>query len=90
MTIDSFIAERYASFDEGIGKDIISGKATLGSLGEYALAKEKQKTCPQADGRSIWRAWLIRFCLVETVFSMIETPDLFMRLKRSGVLYAVC
>ncbi len=35
--IDSFVSERYASYNEGIGADIVSGKATLESLSEYAL-----------------------------------------------------
>ena len=37
--LDNFIKERYASYQSGIGADIISGKATLESLAEYALAK---------------------------------------------------
>ena len=35
--IDSFVADRYASYNEGIGAEIVSGKATLESLSEYAL-----------------------------------------------------
>ncbi|MFB9274973.1 xylose isomerase [Cohnella cellulosilytica] len=35
--IDDIVAKRYASFGEGIGADIVSGKATLKSLEAYAL-----------------------------------------------------
>ncbi len=35
--IDAFVKERYASYNSGIGLDIVSGKATLESLSEYAL-----------------------------------------------------
>ena len=34
---ENFKAERYASYNTGIGLDIVSGKATLESLSEYAL-----------------------------------------------------
>ena len=35
--IDEFVKQRYASFNSGIGADIISGKADLESLSAYAL-----------------------------------------------------
>ena len=35
--IDDIVAKRYSSFGEGIGADIVSGKATLKSLEAYAL-----------------------------------------------------
>ncbi|MEI7024226.1 xylose isomerase [Paenibacillus sp. y28] len=35
--LDSILDERYRSFREGIGLDIVSGKATLASLEQYAL-----------------------------------------------------
>lgn len=35
--IDKFVADRYASYNTGIGADIINGKATLESLAEYSL-----------------------------------------------------
>lgn len=35
--IDAFVKERYASYNTGIGAEIVSGKATLESLSEYAL-----------------------------------------------------
>ena len=37
--LDKFVADRYASWNEGIGADIISGKATFADLEKYALAK---------------------------------------------------
>ena len=37
--IDKFVADRYASWNTGIGADIISGKATLADLEKYALEK---------------------------------------------------
>ncbi|MGN7456978.1 xylose isomerase [Paenibacillus pasadenensis] len=35
--IDGIVEERYATFKQGIGADIVSGKATLASLEQYAL-----------------------------------------------------
>ena len=35
--IDAFVKDRYSSYNSGIGADIVSGKATLESLSEYAL-----------------------------------------------------
>ncbi|MFC7678492.1 xylose isomerase [Paenibacillus sp. GCM10028914] len=37
---EDFIAKRYSSFSEGIGADVVNGKATLASLAEYALNNE--------------------------------------------------
>jgi xylose isomerase len=36
--IDAFVDERYASFNSGIGADIISGKASIRDLEKYALS----------------------------------------------------
>ncbi|MDO6354733.1 xylose isomerase [Caloramator sp. CAR-1] len=36
--IDKFIQERYSSYKEGIGKDILDGKVTLEDLEQYALS----------------------------------------------------
>ncbi|MBO5440794.1 MAG: xylose isomerase [Clostridia bacterium] len=36
--IDEFVKDRYASYNTGIGADIVSDKATLESLSEYALS----------------------------------------------------
>ena len=35
--IDDFVKQRYASYNEGIGKKIIEGKATMSELEKYAL-----------------------------------------------------
>ncbi|MGG3506012.1 xylose isomerase [Paenibacillus lautus] len=40
---EDFIAKRYSSFSEGIGADVVSGKATLASLAEYALNNESPR-----------------------------------------------
>jgi len=40
---EDFIAKRYSSFNEGIGADVVSGKATLASLAEYALNNESPR-----------------------------------------------
>ena len=37
--IDAFIANRYASWTSGIGKEIIDGKVSMADLEEYALEK---------------------------------------------------
>ncbi len=37
--LDKFVDDRYASWSEGIGKDIIEGKATMADLEKYALEK---------------------------------------------------
>ena len=39
--IDQFVKERYASYNSGIGKDIIDGKASLESLEKYILENDK-------------------------------------------------
>ena len=40
---EDFIAKRYSSFNEGIGADVVNGKATLASLAEYALNNESPR-----------------------------------------------
>lgn len=37
--IDKFIADRYSSWNSGIGADVVAGKASLESLEKYALEK---------------------------------------------------
>jgi len=37
--IDDFVTKRYASWQSGIGSDVISGKADLATLEKYALEK---------------------------------------------------
>ena len=41
--IDGFIAERYASYNDGIGARIASGEATLAECAEKALAAKAPK-----------------------------------------------
>ena len=40
---ENVIEQRYSSFKEGIGLEIVSGKATLKSLEQYALNNELRK-----------------------------------------------
>jgi xylose isomerase len=42
--VDQFVADRYASFQTGIGKRIVSGTATIAELEQYALAKGEVET----------------------------------------------
>ena len=42
--LDAFVAERYSSWNSGIGKDIIDGKATLETLCDYAREMGEVKT----------------------------------------------
>ena len=42
--IDEFVAERYASYNTGIGKKIIDGTATIEELEKYALDMGDVKT----------------------------------------------
>lgn len=46
--LPSFVKERYASYDEGIGRRIVEGKETLASLYEYAKGRE---SFPVESGR---------------------------------------
>lgn len=46
---EKVIEERYSSFSEGIGADIVAGKTTLASLAEYALNNENPR--PNKSGR---------------------------------------
>ncbi len=46
--LEQFVGERYASFTQGIGKEIVSGKTDLKSLEKYAL---ELKTIENESGR---------------------------------------
>lgn len=48
--IDKFVEDRYASWNTGIGADIISGKATMADLEKYAL-KKGEVTASLTSGR---------------------------------------
>ncbi len=47
--LDEFVEKRYSSYKTGIGADIVSGKADLESLANYALNLEN--TCKNESGR---------------------------------------
>lgn len=40
QVLDSFVAERYSSYQSAVGQDIVSGRATLRSLEDYVLDKQ--------------------------------------------------
>ena len=50
--LDKFVADRYSSFDSGIGKQIEDGSATFADLEQYML--EKGETDPNKSGRQEW------------------------------------
>lgn len=61
---EDFVDKRYSSFTEGVGADIVSGKATLASLAEYALNNENPR--PNQSGRQEYlRATLNQYILAE-------------------------
>ncbi|MNV88866.1 Xylose isomerase [compost metagenome] len=61
---EDFVEKRYSSFNEGVGADIVSGKATLASLAEYALNNENPR--PNQSGRQEYlRATLNQYILAE-------------------------
>jgi xylose isomerase len=62
-TLDNIVDNRYRSFKEGIGADIVSGKATLKSLEQYAL---QNNPIVNESGRQE----RIRLMLSETIFSV--------------------
>jgi len=47
--LDQFVAKRYRSFDEGIGRKVEEGKATFADLEKYML--EKGEVSPNESGR---------------------------------------
>lgn len=61
--LDDFVEQRYRSFKEGIGADIVSGKATLKSLEAYAL---QNKPIKNESGR----LEQLRAALNEAIFSV--------------------
>ncbi len=50
--LDEFVARRYRSYDEGIGREIEQGTATFASLEKYML--EKGEAAPNESGRQEW------------------------------------
>lgn len=62
--LEDFIDKRYSSFKEGIGADVVSGKATLASLAEYALNNENPRR--NESGRQEWlKAKLNQYILAD-------------------------
>lgn len=61
--LDNIIEKRYSTFKEGIGADIVSGKATLASLEQYAL---QNNAIVNESGRQE----RIRLVLSEVIFSV--------------------
>lgn len=61
--LDAFVEERYRSFREGIGADIVAGRATLASLEQYAL---QNKPIRNESGR----LERIRAALNEAIFGV--------------------
>ncbi|QNK56255.1 xylose isomerase [Paenibacillus sp. PAMC21692] len=62
-TLDSIVDHRYRSFKEGIGADIVAGRATLKSLEQYAL---QNNPIVNESGRQE----RIRLMLSEVIFSV--------------------
>jgi len=50
--LDGFIEERYSSFDDGIGKSVEDGSASLASLEQYML--QKGEAAANKSGRQEW------------------------------------
>lgn len=62
--LEEFIEKRYSSFKEGIGADVVAGKATLASLAEYALNNENPRR--NESGRQEWlKAKLNQYILAD-------------------------
>lgn len=62
--LEDFIDKRYSSFKEGIGADVVAGKATLASLAEYALNNENPRR--NESGRQEWlKAKLNQYILAD-------------------------
>lgn len=58
---EDFIADRYASYSEGIGLDIVEGKADFHKLSEYALSLDRieNKSGRQENLKSILNQYLL-------------------------------
>ncbi|MBW4083737.1 xylose isomerase [Paenibacillus sp. S150] len=61
---ENFIDKRYSSFTEGVGADIVSGKATLASLADYALNNESPRK-NESGRQELLRATLNQYILAE-------------------------
>ena len=59
--LDQFVEDRYSSFKDGIGLEIVEGKADLKSLEQYALGlgEIKNQSGRQERLRAIVNAYLL-------------------------------
>lgn len=62
--LDQFVSDRYASYNEGIGKKIVSGNVTIEELEEYALKMGDVKT--NTSGRQEYLEGLVNQVLFGT------------------------
>ena len=63
--IDEFVKNRYSSYESGIGADIVSGKATLESLSDYAL--KLGKLDPKVSGKQEYLESVINQIMFEGI-----------------------
>ena len=63
--IDEFVKARYSSYESGIGADIVSGKATLESLSDYALKLGKLE--PKVSGKQEYLESVINQIMFEGI-----------------------
>ena len=63
--LDKFVADRYASWNTGIGKDIIDGKVDLKALSDYAIKKGEV-----TDSLSSGRQELLESIVNNVLFSL--------------------
>ncbi len=61
---EDFIDKRYSSFREGIGADVVNGKATLSSLAEYALNND-QPRANESGREELLKATLNQYLVTE-------------------------
>ena len=55
--IDKFVADRYASWQIGIGKDIIEGNVTMADLEKYALEKSEVTDSLSSGRQEMLESW---------------------------------
>ena len=59
--LDRFVAERYARWDEGLGADVLSGRASLADAAEYALGRNADPQ-PRSGRQEYLENLVNRFC----------------------------
>lgn len=65
--LDKFIEEKYRSFREGIGRDIVEGKVDFEKLEEYIIDKE---TIELPSGKQEYLESLINSYIVKTILEL--------------------